>query len=49
MRSFGSFFTWSNRHESGERIFSIIDWVFHNDLWLEGLAGVEVEFMGAGL
>uniref|UniRef100_A0A803QGT7 Endonuclease/exonuclease/phosphatase domain-containing protein n=1 Tax=Cannabis sativa TaxID=3483 RepID=A0A803QGT7_CANSA len=31
----GSFFTWTNKHEVGDRIFSKLDRVFINDIWME--------------
>ncbi|KAK9697189.1 hypothetical protein RND81_08G020100 [Saponaria officinalis] len=30
---FGSFFTWNNKHEGGDRVFSRIDQVLVNSLW----------------
>ncbi|XP_062088717.1 uncharacterized protein LOC133795278 [Humulus lupulus] len=35
LRSSGSFFTWSNKQKEGSRIFSKLDRVFVNELWID--------------
>ncbi|XP_062119230.1 uncharacterized protein LOC133832977 [Humulus lupulus] len=35
LRSSGSFFTWSNKQKEGSRIFSKLDRVFVNEMWLD--------------
>ncbi|XP_062104024.1 uncharacterized protein LOC133815172 [Humulus lupulus] len=40
----GALYTWSNKHEVGDRIFSKLDRVFTNDFWLDSFPKTEASF-----
>uniref|UniRef100_A0A803QJB1 Uncharacterized protein n=1 Tax=Cannabis sativa TaxID=3483 RepID=A0A803QJB1_CANSA len=40
----GSFFTWTNKHEVGDRIFSKLDRVFINNIWLNDFPNSDAYF-----
>ncbi|XP_074290877.1 uncharacterized protein LOC141617593 [Silene latifolia] len=49
MKGDGTFFTWNNKHESGDKIYSRIDCVFINDSWLDSFPDSCATFLPEGL
>uniref|UniRef100_A0A803P6E6 Uncharacterized protein n=1 Tax=Cannabis sativa TaxID=3483 RepID=A0A803P6E6_CANSA len=43
-KSSGSFYTWTNKHEVGDRIFSKLDRVFINNIWLDEFPNTDACF-----
>uniref|UniRef100_A0A803PMN7 DUF4283 domain-containing protein n=1 Tax=Cannabis sativa TaxID=3483 RepID=A0A803PMN7_CANSA len=44
LKSSGSFFTWSNKHEEGSLVYSKLDRVFANENWVDAFPNVEASF-----
>ncbi|KAF4347700.1 hypothetical protein G4B88_005696 [Cannabis sativa] len=44
MKTSGFFFTWSNNHEEGSRVYSKLDRVFTNESWLDHFPNTEASF-----
>lgn len=45
LRSKGSYFTWTNKQQGANRVYSKIDWVFGNFEWIQRFSRVEVDFL----
>ncbi|XP_074283033.1 uncharacterized protein LOC141607580 [Silene latifolia] len=45
----GSFYTWTNKHEAGDKVYSRIDRVFTNEDWLNVFPGSYANFLPEGL
>lgn len=45
MRYYGCQFTWTNKHEDGTRIFSKLDRVLVNELWVDRFPDAETKFI----
>ncbi|XP_060965289.1 uncharacterized protein LOC133034253 [Cannabis sativa] len=44
MKTSGFFFTWSNNHEEGSRVYSKLDRVFTNESWLDHFPNTKASF-----
>ncbi|XP_074298068.1 uncharacterized protein LOC141628881 [Silene latifolia] len=49
LKATGAFFTWNNKHESGEKVYSRIDRVLINDDWIIEFRDSVVNFVPEGL
>ncbi|XP_057248240.1 uncharacterized protein LOC130590220 [Beta vulgaris subsp. vulgaris] len=49
MQMSGPFFTWSNKQEGEHRVFSKIDRVFVNDIWMDKFVNCCAEFLPEGI
>ncbi|XP_074300160.1 uncharacterized protein LOC141631380 [Silene latifolia] len=49
LKGCGSFFTWTNKHDAGAKVYSRIDRVFINEDWLNCFPGSYANFLPEGL
>ncbi|KAH0655765.1 hypothetical protein KY285_030647 [Solanum tuberosum] len=49
LRSKGCFYTWCNKQQGDNRVYSKIDWVFGNFEWLQQNGHIEAEYMQPGI
>ncbi|XP_074288652.1 uncharacterized protein LOC141613807 [Silene latifolia] len=49
LKGCGSFYTWTNKHEAGDKVYSRIDRVFTNEDWLNVFPGSYANFLPEGL
>ncbi|XP_074266211.1 uncharacterized protein LOC141588682 [Silene latifolia] len=49
LKGCGSFYTWTNKHEVGDKVYSRIDRVFTNEEWLNVFLGSYANFLLEGL
>lgn len=45
----GCLFTWCNKREVEDKIYSRIDWIFTNEAWFSYFPVTEVEILGPGI
>ncbi|XP_074283597.1 uncharacterized protein LOC141608138 [Silene latifolia] len=49
LKGCGSYYTWNNKHEVDEKVYSKIDRVFHNEEWLATFPSSYANFLPEGL